>query len=239
MEAQAKAKESKTDLKEPPFRERLNLKLSSMEEKPNFVIVRTGKPIPVGNFIFETGTAINEKISVNLKTKDMGDLYKKAKDLASVDGKVVSSKTLGSALSVVANTMPKADRKKIAEIVDNYLDIKLGDDYFTVPVDDFIKAGVGECRHKASAVAGLLVKFKQEGHLTGDIFMKMNFPLGEKEGHVWVEYQLKSGATYVVDAEHKFFGRYDPVTKELKGQIYNIQSGAWEDSTPRWKYEST
>jgi hypothetical protein len=85
---------------------------------------------------------------------------------------------------------------------------RLGD---KIDLSSFMAAGVGVCRHQSLAVAATLERFKDEGHIRGQVSFERATRLrrGELDGHAWVRYTASSGARMILDVAQGYFGRLE------------------------------
>jgi len=94
----------------------------------------------------------------------------------------------------------------------------------TVPLADFMFAGVGVCRHQAATVAVMMEKLIDEGLIAGEISLDANTnwnATGEEiiDGHAWARYKDADGTVYIID-----------VVSEVHGQLVDT------DGDDFWNY---
>ncbi|MFA4946803.1 MAG: hypothetical protein WC607_04700 [Candidatus Micrarchaeia archaeon] len=79
-----------------------------------------------------------------------------------------------------------------------------------VSLDSFLENG-GECRHLNLAIAALLEKFKNEGHLPGKVSVERNRVKGVG-GHAWAGYEHSDGKKRIADAVQNYLGLQEHAT---------------------------
>jgi hypothetical protein len=81
-----------------------------------------------------------------------------------------------------------------------------------VSLEEFLRSGVGACRHHGLAAAAILEQFKARKQLRGDVHFYRNSTL--RYGHGWCAYtpadgELPGKKTWVLDPINSFVGRED------------------------------
>lgn len=160
------------------------------------------------------GQGQREAIVVDSKKYPMlNELYREAKEMATVNGVVQKDKVLSAVYKTVEEHLKPNERA-----VDLLL-IKYGvENDGKVSLDTFIKEKVGICRHDALASAALLEHFKKDGYISGKASVDRNAT--NAGGHAWCRYTNSAGEIFILDVAQKFLGKL----KDAKGQN-------------RWEYE--
>ncbi|MCK4826180.1 hypothetical protein KA005_61120, partial [bacterium] len=75
-----------------------------------------------------------------------------------------------------------------------------------VMLDQFLRYGVGVCRHSALTAGLLLELLIKEKYLDGQVSVDRNTVEG---GHAWARYTNTKGTVYIIDITQEFFGTLD------------------------------
>jgi hypothetical protein len=75
-----------------------------------------------------------------------------------------------------------------------------------VEIDEFIRKGIGVCRHQGVLAAYLIGNLIKEGYIGGKISVDRNY-IPDKGGHGWARYTDSNGEVMIIDAAQKFVGR--------------------------------
>jgi hypothetical protein len=78
-----------------------------------------------------------------------------------------------------------------------------------IPLNAYIKEGIGVCRHQALTQAVLIEKYIHAGELRGKVSVERSAqynPQNELEGHAWVRYTNSAGQVYIADTVQDYFG---------------------------------
>jgi len=162
-----------------------------------------GRDVSVNKGIY-VGAGPREAIVVDRKYGELNRLYEKAKKRATVDGKVNKNYVIKAVFDVVNEAMPVKDDAEVKKLRKKRNIGKDGE----IPLDVFLREGVGVCRHNALATADLLQHFKEEGILTGKASVDRNTKTivinGEtkRPGHAWCRYTNSAGDVYLIDPMH-------------------------------------
>lgn len=148
-------------------------------------------------------------------------MYEDAKDMTrGRDGRVNRHKALKAAFNVARDELEPSEAQ-LNRLVNRYGDItdedidkkedmrsptylvgKINEDWGVendrkVPLDEYIKEGVGVCRHRALATGAVIEQFQEDGHLTGEVSVDRN--ARGVSGHAWVRYENSTGDIYILD----------------------------------------
>ena len=138
--------------------------------------------------------------------------YDIAAEKATVDGKISRSEVLRAVFDTVKSEMDYSQDgvdgilQRVAD-QDGLPRFRNGD---KLELSMFMKEGVGVCRHQALVCAALLERFKDEGHIRGDISVDRNERAKTEDeragGHAWVRYTSSDGHIMILDVAQKYFG---------------------------------
>jgi hypothetical protein len=165
-------------------------------------IIGRDSPIDGGVYI---GKNQREAIVVDsVKYPEIKKLYEKVRQLAHEDSESASEdEILNATYSVVSEAM-KYDQNGVKQIVRKYA---AGKDR-KIQIDQFIKKGVGVCRHQALVCAVILELFQKEGIIEGKMSVDRNTILG---GHAWCRYTNSDEEVIILDVARECFGYLDEV----------------------------
>lgn len=113
--------------------------------------------------------------------------------------------------------------------------IKDMNDAGEVSLDAFLRKEIGVCRHHVGAVAALLLKFKKEGFLDGEVFLNAGlkrepFP----HTHAWAEY-TSGDRVFVIDVRQEWLGVFTR-GGDYKESIASDLKGSKRPKDPPWPY---
>ena len=137
--------------------------------------------------------------------------YDIAAEKASVDGKIERSKVLQAVFDTVSSEMEYSQKgvDGVLQVAANQQGVSKFVDGTKLELSSFMHAGVGVCRHQALTCAAILERFKDEGHIRGDISVdrnqKMKNDYQAEGGHAWVRYTSKDGLIQILDVAQGYF----------------------------------
>jgi|SRR3989344_556451 len=135
------------------------------------------------------------------------NLYRKAKERATEDGKVRKSRVLRTVYNLVREAMPIQNNQLFEELIRK----KTVQDYEKILLGTFLREGIGVSQHDALACASLLESFRDEGHIGGKANVNLNSSeLGE---NVWCRYTTSTGEVFILDVWQNYFGRLSNFNK--------------------------
>ena len=185
-----------------------------------------GRDVSVNKGVY-LGAGSREAIVVDRKFGELNRLFEEAKKRASVDGKVIKDFVIHSVFDVINEAMPVKDNAEVERLVKRE---KAGRDG-EIPLDVFLREGVGVCRHNALAVADLLQRFKEEGVLKGKASVDRNTKRvvidgrSFDAGHAWCRYTNSAGDVFLID----------PMHNKIK-KLSELELKSWE-SGGDWDYK--
>ncbi len=175
----------------------------TLENRLNLDVNRSmyqGRPIIHRDSPVDGGVSLGgysrEAIVVDSKKYSMlGKLYGIAKERISRGSSVIKA-----VYDTVKETMPIQNEEAVNELIRKY---QIAGDQ-KVPLDLFLKEGVGVCRHDALTCAALLEMFKTEGYVRGKISVDRNTT--KDGGHEWCRYTAFNGEVYILDVAQRYIG---------------------------------
>jgi len=159
-------------------------------------IICRDSPIDGGVYIGNGREAI---VVDSAKYPALKTLYEKAKQKATIEGRVCKHLILYAVYDTVKNAM-RYDKEAVDEIIDNY---KVRGNK-KIALDVFIKKGVGVCRHQALACGTLLELFKKEGYISGKPSIDRN--RDKNKSHAWCRYTNSKGEVFILDVANEYIG---------------------------------
>ncbi|MFH0863834.1 MAG: hypothetical protein V1858_01955 [Candidatus Gottesmanbacteria bacterium] len=81
-----------------------------------------------------------------------------------------------------------------------------------VPINDFIKAGVGVCRHRALLAGYLIERLTKQGILKGNVSIDRNY-LPNLGGHAWVRWEAVNIGVIIIDPSLNYVGKIENAPK--------------------------
>jgi hypothetical protein len=141
--------------------------------------------------------------------------YKKATELASVDGRISRPDILNAVFDTVASEMTYSQDGVDDMLAAIATQRGLTDypDGAKIELGAFMQKGVGVCRHQALVCAVMLEKFKKDGLIRGEISVDRNMQWNPRrakhDGHAWARYTAQSGNVIILDVAQEYFGRLE------------------------------
>lgn len=151
--------------------------------------------------------------------------YNLATNRASDQGRVQRNKVLSAVYGTVRDNM-RYSQSGVEQLLAVYAR-RDGYDGFPdgrkLDLGVFMHGRVGVCRHQALAAGILLEKFKEAGHIRGEVSVDRNVrwnPLGDRGGHAWTRYTAYSGQVMILDVARDYFGSLEASVQRPGGWNY-------------------
>lgn len=158
-----------------------------------------GKDTPIDKGVY-LGEGAREAIVVDLKnSQPIKDLY--VEGVKRVRNRIRTIDKLEALYQVVREAFPILKSHQVDDVLKE-LDVKKD---VKVDLSEFIKRGIGSCRHMALSVGVLLETFINDGLLEGKVSIDRNKVPGEGS-HAWCRYEDKNGKVYVIDVAKQYVG---------------------------------
>jgi hypothetical protein len=183
--------------------ERLEHKISNNEYLGRPIISRD---TTINGGIYPGANSREAIIVDSSEDKYIQQLYQKAKDSVTYNGKIDRLKVL-EAVFKIAQSAIFPDSDEVESMIQKF-------NMYDKPIylGFFIKNRIGVCRHYALTTGVLLELFKQEKIIRGKVSIDRN-SIGQN-GHSWTRYTSYNGTICIVDAAQNFIGTLDKAKHE-------------------------